>query len=561
MPHSATLILTLTTALTAALVVGLATHRMRLSPIVGYLIAGVLIGPFTPGVVAQLELAQELAEVGVILLMFGVGLQFHVHELLAVRKVAIPGALLQIVVATLVGMWLTQAFGWTQRAGLVFGLAVSVASTVVLLRVLADNGALHTRAGHIAVGWLVVEDLFTVVVLVLLPLLADGQGLGFTSLLRSLGLVLLKIGGLVLFTWLAGRRAIPALLAYVAKTRSRELFTLTTLVLALGIAVGASSLFGVSMALGAFLAGIVVGQSEFSSRAASDALPMRDAFAVLFFVAMGMLFDPHSVMANGWLTVATVALVMVVKPATALLSLLAMRHSLRGALLISLSLAQIGEFSFIVIALGSQLKLLPDAASPVLVVASLVSIAVNPLLLRLIEPLSKRVTLSPAPELQSKPQTSHDRAIVVGYGPVGRIITRVLRENGLDPVVVELNHETVNELQREGIAAVYGDASQQSILELAGAERAVGLIFAAAGSPPDTVVRLAKQLNPRILVLARTTYINESAELGSAGADVVVTAEAEVALAMAERLLNELGASAEQLDRERARVRAELASA
>jgi CPA2 family monovalent cation:H+ antiporter-2 len=557
MPHAAPLILTLASAFAAALVFGLITQRLRLSPIVGYLIAGVLIGPFTPGVHAHLELAQELAEVGVILLMFGVGLQFHVSELLAVRKVAIPGALAQIAIATLVGMWLTHAFGWSSRAGLVFGLAVSVASTVVLLRVLSDNGALHTRAGHVAVGWLVVEDLFTVVVLVLLPLLTE-QNASVASLLTSLALVLLKIGGLVAFTWLAGRRAIPKLLGYVAKTRSRELFTLCVLALALGIAVGASSLFGVSMALGAFLAGTVVGQSEFSSRAASDALPMRDAFAVLFFVAMGMLFDPNSSMANAWLTCATVALVMVVKPATALLSLLLMRHSLRSALLIALSLAQIGEFSFIVTALGAQLKLLPEAASPVLVVASLVSIALNPLLFRLIEPLSRRVSTLPPGELTPLPPTRHDRAIVVGYGPVGRIVTRVLRENGLDPVVIELNHETVNALTREGIAAVYGDASQQSILELAGAERAVGLIFAAAGGPPEAVVRLAKQLNPRIIVLARTTYLHERAELGSAGADVVVTAEAEVALAMAERLLNGLGASAEQLDRERARVRAEL---
>ncbi|HEY6880213.1 MAG TPA: cation:proton antiporter [Polyangiales bacterium] len=559
MPHAAPLILTLASAFAAALVLGLITQRLRLSPIVGYLIAGVLIGPFTPGVHAHLELAQELAEVGVILLMFGVGLHFHVSELLAVRKVAIPGALIQIVVATLAGTWMTQAFGWSQRAGLVFGLAVSVASTVVLLRVLADNGALHTRAGHVAVGWLVVEDLFTVVVLVLLPLLSDRDA-SFGSLLSSLGLVLLKIAVLVGFTWLAGDRLIPGLLAYVAKTRSRELFTLSVLALALGIAVGASSLFGVSMALGAFLAGTVVGQSEFSSRAASDALPMRDAFAVLFFVAMGMLFDPNALIENAWLTFATVGLVMVVKPATALLSLLAMRHSLRSSLLISLSLAQIGEFSFIVTALGAQLKLLPEAASPVLVVASLVSIAINPLLFRFIEPLSRRMSLKPPNELHHMPPAERDRAIVVGYGPVGRIISRVLRENGVEPVVIELNHETVNALTREGVAVVYGDASQQSILELAGAEHAVGLIFAAAGSPPEAVVRLAKQLNPRILVLARTTYLQESAELGSAGADVVVTAEAEVALAMAERLLNGLGASAEQLDRERARVRAELST-
>jgi CPA2 family monovalent cation:H+ antiporter-2 len=561
LPHSAPLILTLTGALSAALVLGLITHRLRLSPIVGYLMAGVLIGPFTPGFVAHLELAQELAEVGVILLMFGVGLHFHVKELWAVRKVAIPGAVIQIAVATVLGLVLTESFGWSWRAGLVFGLAISVASTVVLLRVLADNGELHTRAGHIAVGWLVVEDLFTVVVLVLLPLLAD-EDATLQSSLTALGVAFFKIGILVAFTYLFGRRAVPKLLEYVAKTRSRELFTLTVLVLALGIALGAYSLFDVSMALGAFLAGTVVGQSEFSSRAASDALPMRDAFAVLFFVSMGMLFDPAHLMDDVWLTVATIGLVLLIKPLTAFATLLAMRHSARSAMLIGLSLGQIGEFSFIVTALGTQLEVLPAAASQVLVVASLVSITLNPLLFRLLEPINKRLAAHTPGEVAVELGTSgRDRVLVVGYGPVGRIVTRVLRENGLDPVVIELNHETIHELQREGISSVYGDASQQAILELAGAERAVGLIFAAAGSPPEAVVRMTKQLQPNILVLARVAFLHESAELGQAGADVVIAAEAEVALAMAERLLMTLGASAEQLDRERARVRAELIAA
>ena len=558
MAHSANLILTLTAALSAALLFGLITHRLKLSPIVGYLIAGVLIGPFTPGFVAHAELASELAEVGVILLMFGVGVHFHVEELLAVRKIAIPGALIQVGVATGLGLLLTGSFGWSVRAGLVFGLAISVASTVVLLRVLADQGVLHTRAGHIAVGWLVVEDLFTVVVLVLLPVLADDKAQP-SALLASVGLALLKIGALVALTFLLGKRAVPKLLGYVAGTRSRELFTLTVLVLALGIAVGAAHVFGVSMALGAFLAGTVVGQSEFSSRAASDALPMRDAFAVLFFVSMGMLFDPARMMDDAWLTLATLGLVLIVKPATAVFTLLAMKHSLQSALQIGLSLGQIGEFSFIVTALGSQLGILPEAASQVLVVASLVSITLNPLLFRLIEPMVKLLRQRPAAaSAVTAPQRGHDRTIVVGYGPVGRIVTRVLRENNLDPVVIELNHQTVHELQQQGISAVYGDASQQAILELAGAEHAVGLIFAASGSPPEAVVRMAKQLKPDILVLARVAYIHESAELGSAGADVVITAEAEVALAMAERLLMSLGATPEQLDRERARVRAEL---
>ena len=562
MAHSADLILTLTGALSAALVLGLVTHRLRLSPIVGYLMAGVLIGPFTPGFVAHPELARELAEVGVVLLMFGVGLHFHVKELWAVRKVAIPGAIIQIAVATLLGLLLTASFGWSFRAGLVFGLAISVASTVVLLRVLADHGELHTRAGHIAVGWLVVEDLFTALMLVLLPLLADAQA-DLGSLLGSVALAFFKVFVLVAFTFVFGRRAVPRLLGYVANTRSRELFTLTVLVLALGIALAASLLFGVSMALGAFLAGAVVGQSEFSTRAASDALPMRDAFAVLFFVSMGMLFDPAHLTDDPWLTLATIGLVLVIKPATAFLTLLALRHSVRSALLIGMSLGQIGEFSFIVTALGSQLQILPAAASQVLVVTSLVSITLNPLLFRSLGPLARRLALrAPSQLIGEEPARSdRDRVLVVGYGPVGRIITRVLRDNGLDPVVIELNHETVQELEKQGISAVYGDASQQAILELAGAERAVGLIFAAAGSPPEAVVRLAKQLHPAIMVLARVAFIHESAELGQAGADVVIAAEAEVALAMAERLLTALGATAEQLDRERVRVRADLLSA
>ena len=517
-----------------------------------------LVGPFTPGFVAETELAQELAEIGVILLMFGVGLHFHLKELWAVRKVAIPGALIQSAVATGLGVVVVRGFGWDLRAGLVFGLAISVASTVVLLRVLADYGALHTRAGHIAIGWLVVEDLFTVLVLVLLPLGAN-QDAGASELLLGVALALAKIAALAGFTLVFGRRAVPWLLAYVARTRSRELFTLCVLVLALGIAVGAAELFGVSMALGAFLAGAVVGQSEFSSRAGSEALPMRDAFAVLFFVSMGMLFDPARLMDNMGLTFATLGVVLVAKPAAALFTLLALGHPLRSALLVGLSLGQIGEFSFIVTALGRYLGLLPEAASQVLVVVSLASITLNPLMFRLIEPLSTRLSRrNPRQPYSEPPLPRHQqRVLVVGYGPVGRIVTRVLRENGLHPLVIELNHETVGELRRHGIDALYGDASQVTILEEAGIRDAVGLIFAGSGAS-EPMVSLAKQLHPDLLAIARVAFLQEAASVCSAGADQVVTAEAEAALAMAERLLTTLGATAEQLDRERARVRAEL---
>ena len=564
MPHNLDLIFTLTGGLTAALVLGFITQRLRLSPIVGYLLAGIVVGPFTPGFVAHGGLAEQLAELGVILLMFGVGLHFHVKELLAVRRVAIPGALVQITAATGLGVLVATSAGWSVGAGLVFGLAVSVASTVVLVRVLSDHDALHTPAGHVAVGWLIVEDLFTVLVLVMLPILTDGRAGGGTSdVLLSVGAAVLKIGALVAFTLVVGQRLIPKLLGHIAKTRSRELFTLTVLVLALGIAVGSAKLFGASMALGAFLAGMVVGQSEFSSRAASEALSMRDAFAVLFFVSVGMLFNPGDLVANLGLTAATLAVILVGKPLAALAVVLLLRYPVKTALAVAVALAQIGEFSFIVGTLGRQLGVLPDRAMQALVAASVVSITLNPLLFRLVEPasrwLSARLPGDRGPS--SEPPRRHDpahRAIVIGYGPVGRTVARLLRENELEPTIIELNHETVKQLRQEGARAIYGDASQAEILDQAGVKEAGSLIFAASGSQADAVIRAAKDLNPNLRILARATYIREVSAVNEAGAHVVVTAEAEVALAMTENLLTQLGATGEQLDRARDRLRREL---
>jgi monovalent cation:H+ antiporter-2, CPA2 family len=563
MPHNLDLILTLTGGLSAALVLGLVTQWCKLSPIVGYLLAGVLVGPFTPGFVADTALAEQLAEIGVILLMFGVGLHFHLDELLAVKGIALPGALVQSAAATALGVALASAIGWSTGAGLVFGLSISVASTVVLLRMLADNDALHTNAGHIAVGWLVVEDVFTVFVLVLLPALvgdahADAESVGF-----AVFEAVLKVGGLVAFTFVVGRRLIPKLLGHVAKTRSRELFTLTVLVIALGISVGSAKTFGVSMALGAFLAGMVVAQSDFSFRAASEALPMRDAFAVLFFVSMGMLFDPTRLLSDIGLTLATLAIVLLAKPAAALLVVLLLKRPLRTALVVAVALGQIGEFSFILATMGRQLKVLPESATQVLVVASIVSITINPLLFKAIDPLlrwlGKHGRAKPeSAEALAQLARSEPTTIVIGYGPVGRTVTQLLRENKLNPVVIELNHETVQALHAQGIAAIYGDATQADILTQAGVARARGLVFAASGTPPEAVIRMARELNPNLLVLARSTYLREAEQLQAAGAQVIVTAEAEVALAMAERLLMSLGATPEQLDRERDRVRSAL---
>jgi len=564
MPHNLDLIFTLTGGLLAALLFGLVTQRLKLSPIVGYLLAGVAVGPFTPGFVAKAEIAEQLAELGVILLMFGVGLHFHVKELLAVRRLALPGALVQIAVATGLGVLVTRATGWGTTAGIVFGLAIAVASTVVLLRVLADHDALHTPSGHVAVGWLLVEDIFTVLVLVVLPIVVQDHGpRGAGDIALSLSIASLKVVALIAFTLVFGRRVIPKLLDFVAKTRSRELFTLAVLALALGVAVGSAKLFGASMALGAFLAGMVVGQSEFSSRAASEALPMRDAFSVLFFVAMGMLFDPLSLPENVGLIAATLAVILVGKPLAALGVVLVLRGPPRTAVSAALALAQIGEFSFILAALGRQLEILPQQATQVMVAASIISITLNPLLFKLVDPVSRwllaRLPGADDPDTQAlgSVDPAH-RAVVVGYGPVGKLVVELLRENGLEATVIELNHETVNRLRDGGIPAIYGDASQAEILERAGARVSGSLVFTAP-SEPHAVIRAAKDLNPELRILTRATYLKQAGELARAGAEIVVTAEAEVALGMTLRVLEQLGATADQRDRARDRVRLGLA--
>ncbi|HTV19544.1 MAG TPA: cation:proton antiporter [Polyangiaceae bacterium] len=560
MPHESSLILTLMGGLTSALVLGLITQRLRLSPIVGYLLAGVIVGPFTPGFVADAHIAEQFAELGVILLMFGVGLHFHLADLLAVRKIAIPGAIAQIAVATALGVLLTWAFDWSLAAGLVFGLAISVASTVVLLRVLSDNGLLHTAGGHVAVGWLIVEDLFTVLVLVLLPVLS-GQHAGGSGrdVAIAVGIAVLQIAGLCVFTLFVGQKLIVRLLNAVAQTRSRELFTLSVLVLALGIAVGAAVLFGASMALGAFLAGMVVGQSNFSARAASEALPMRDAFAVLFFVSVGMLLDPGALLEHPGLVAGAIGIVLVGKSAAAFAMVRLLRYPVATALLIALALAQIGEFSFILARLGHDLEILPAAANNVLVATSVVSITLNPLLFRLLAPLTRRLATHPSvpPEADRLSRlTASGRAVVVGYGHVGQTVSKLLREHQIEPTIVELNHNTVASLRDSGIAAVYGDATQAGVLEAAGVASAGSLIFAASGTPPQEVIETARIINPNLEILARSNYLSEARLSRQAGADIVVSAEAEVAFAMAEHLLRRLGATPDQIDRARDELRA-----
>lgn len=573
MLHDIDLILTLTGGLTAALALGFLTQKLRLSPIVGYLLAGVIVGPFTPGFVADGSIATQFAELGVILLMFGVGLHFHLKDLMAVRKVAIPGAIVQIAAATVLGAGVTHFFGWSWTEGLVFGVAISVASTVVLTRVLADHKALHTPVGHIAIGWLIVEDLFTILVLVLLPAIYGAGQAGTAGAVDAgpgvwvtLGIAVLKLAALVAFTLVAGQRIIPWFLGYVARTGSRDLFTLTVLVLALGIAVGSAKFFGASMALGAFLAGMVVGQSEFSARAAADALPMRDAFAVLFFVSVGMMFDPSAI-ATGWpLMLATLGIVILGKPLAALIVVLLFKKPLRFALCIAVALAQIGEFSFILAQLAQHLHIMPREAINALVFASVVSITINPLLYQSIDPsiawLEKKGFIrKPAPvDLKNGPELDAHatRVVVVGHGPVGRTLCRILRDNRIEAVVVEMSLDTVQQLHAQGLPAVYGEASSREILQHAGIEKAAGLIISASSASSTEVVQAARDLNPKIRILSRSTYLKENEALLQAGADAVFSSEGEIALSMTSFLMGELGASDEQLDRERDRVREEL---
>lgn len=569
MPEHLDLILTFTGGLAAALFFGYITTRLGLSPIVGYLLAGIAVGHHTPGFVADEGLASQMAEIGVILLMFGVGLQFHIKELLAVRRVAVPGALAQIAAATALGMAVTHAFGWDWNAGLVFGLAISVASTVVLTRVLSDHDALHTRTGHIAIGWLVVEDIFTVIALVLLPALVGGTAV--TNIAGAIGIALFKLAALVALTFLLGGYVIPKILAYVARTGSRELFTLTILVLALGIAVGSAKLFGASMALGAFLAGMVVGQSEFSNRAATEALPFRDAFAVLFFVSVGMLFDPFR-LAQDWPLIALTTLVILVgKPVAALVVVRVLGYPFAIALGVAVALAQIGEFSFILASLGREMKVLPEGALNILVSASILSITLNPLLYKATPAIGRWVArrprlarwLNPAEPLPDAPNIpdgdDEHHAVVVGYGPVGRTVKRLLSRNGIRPIIVEMNVDTVRSLRKSGVDAVYGEAARRETLESAAIATAEALIFTASSvADVDQAIRLALELNPGIRILARTNYLTETFALDRAGAHRIVTAEGEVALTMTEFVLRSLGATFEQVERERERVRHEL---
>lgn len=581
------LLTNLSVSLVLALVLGLITQRLRLSPIVGYLLAGIALGPQTPGFVADTKMAAELAEIGVVLLMFGVGMHFDLRDLLAVRRIALPGACGQILVATALGFLAAVLTGLGASASLVIGFAVSVASTVVVIRVLMDNDVLHTTQGHIAVGWLIVQDIFSVLVLVAMPAIAGAfgeQAEERQNIFLALGFAVMKVSALGLVVIVGGRLIIPWLLRQVAGTRSRELFTLTVLALALAVATGSSLVFGVSMALGAFLAGMVVGQTEVSHQAAADALPMRDAFAVLFFVSVGMLFDPRVVIDRPGLLLALLGVVLVATPVTAFLIVWSLQYSVRSALTVAMALAQIGEFSFLLADEAMRNQLLPAEGHSLLVACAILSITLNPLLFRGINPLEKWLRSTPrlwralsrrsevgGTELNlatqahlaevGQPEEQLVTAVIVGYGPVGQTACRILKEFGVRPVVVDLNLDTVKGLAESGKLAIYGDATQRDILEVAGIKKAKYLLVTIPEVLVRTVVILAaKDLNPELRVFARARYIQERAWLEEVGATGVVTEEAETAVGLAVLLLREVGADEERIRTEIRRIQKELST-
>ena len=568
--HESGLLLTLTFSLAAALALGFITQRLHLSPIVGYLLAGLFVGPYTPGFVADRTVANELAEVGVILMMFGVGLHFRLKDLLNVRNVAIPGALVQSAVATILGALAGRQFGWTWSASIVFGLALSVASTVMLVRVLVDNHALQTLTGRIAVGWLVVEDVFTVVVLVLLPTIFSTSN--DVSISRALGATILKLAFVVAFALIVGRRVIPRILTGIAATQSRELFTLAVLILALGIAVGSTLAFGISLALGAFLAGMIVGQSEFSLRAASEALPMRDAFSVLFFVSVGMLLDPWALMDTPGLLALTLGVILIGKPLAAFAIVTLMGYGSHVALGVSVALSQIGEFSLILATVGQQLNILPASASNTIVAATIISLTANPIQYKTIGWMEAWLSRSPRlwRALNQRGKTVNDgaglpeentgfHAVVVGYGPIGQTVSRLLLDGGIEPVIVETNLQTVHRARKEGRRAIYGDATREDILRAAGIDSAVALVLSSSATDQTPeIIRSARKANPEMRVIARSNYLREAEAMRRAGAQAVFSGEGEVALAMTEHILGFLGVTAEQMDRERQRVREEV---
>lgn len=557
MEHNISLITTIASAFGLALIFGFIAERIKLPALVGYLMAGIMLGPATPGFVADIGIASQLSEIGVMLLMFGVGLHFSINDLLAVKRIAVPGAVVQMSLATVLGAVLAHSWGWSFGEGMIFGLSLSCASTVVLLKALEARGILDSMNGKIAVGWLVVEDLATVMVLVLMPPLAGVLGgtvdaANTAPLWQTISLTILQVSVFIILMLVVGKRALPWLLWHVAKTGSRELFTLSVVAVAISIAYGASALFNVSFALGAFFAGMVMRESEFSHRAAEESLPLRDAFAVLFFVSVGMLFEPQILLDEPLRLLAVVAIIIVGKSVAAMALTLAFRYPLNTALTIAASLAQIGEFSFILAGLGMTLGILPAAGMSLILAGAFVSIALNPLIFSAIKPLKTwalkhsqlarnlETRTDPFAELPMSTERKYleGQVVLVGYGRVGRRIAEALTARGIPYVVAEQNREVVEKLRKSGVPAVSGDAADPSVLIQAHITNAALLVIAT----PDAInvrkmAEIATALQPGIEIVVRTHSEEESKMLQNDGIGTVFFGEEELAKGMTKHVL------------------------
>jgi len=589
MPHSTPLISTIVAGLVLAFIFGAIANRLRLPPLVGYLIAGVLVGPYTPGFVGDMELANELSEIGVILLMFGVGLHFSLKDLLSVRALAIPGALVQIGGATMLGLGLALLLGWSLGAGLIFGLALSVASTVVLLKALQDRHMVESEKGRIAVGWLIVEDIAMVLALVLIPAIASIYGVeaatphdpfvalverftGPLGLFGIVGVTVFKLAAFVGFMLVVGRRVIPFVLHYTAHTGSRELFRLAVLAIALGVAAGAAYLFGVSLALGAFFAGMILSESELSHRAANESLPLRDAFAVLFFVSVGMLFDPSIVLRDPLPVIGTVLIIIVGKSVFSFLIVLAFRQPVSTALTISASLAQIGEFSFILAALGVGLGILPVEGRDLILAGALISIILNPLIFMTLDALRPQLEQkfgsgagepaartepgfapsAPVAEPVSEDEervhatTKTGHIVLVGYGRVGSVVADALAERHLSFVVVEDAEERVNAARGKGFEVIVGNAAASGVLNLANIDMAANVLVAIPDAfEAGQAVEQTRKSNPKALIVVRAHSDEEELHLKTLGANVVIRGEREIALGLVDVVTRDSSAIAE----------------
>lgn len=508
------IVLILTIGFALASILGYISQRLKLSAILGYLVAGYLIGPYSPGFVADMELSEQLAEIGVILMMFGVGMHFKWQDLVHVKNIAIPGAIGQTAIAALASTFIIYSLGWSIETGIIVGLSIGVASTVVLVRVLSDNNMLNTPQGHIAVGWLIVEDILTVIVLLLLPVFAElkaGKSIAFTEIAASIVYILLKFALLIALMFTVGRAFVKYVLFKIARTHSHELFTLTILALTFVIATGSALIFGTSIALGAFIAGMVIGQTDVKHQASANALPLKDVFVVIFFLSVGMIFNPRAIFENFPLFISVLGIILIIKPLTAFLIVWGLRYPLKTAFTVSAALAQIGEFSFILAEEALRLKIFPDEAYDIIVASALASISINPLLFKAAEHVWRRVEEGTSSlEMHRGDERAFKRsrkAIIVGFGPIGKSVALTLKKIGFIPTIIERNIDTVEKLGEEKQRAVYGDVSTPNILETAQIELADLLVL----TIPDiaatiAAIKIARQINPKLHILSRVRY-------------------------------------------------------